>query len=85
VVEKQKEVFGQPQSKILFKTAMFPWRRDTTGLLPASVFGPFSFHPFRHSLIEFDVTAGLPEFSWYNIPKRGGGINQMTTTNTKWP
>jgi hypothetical protein len=29
-------------------------------------------------------TAGLPDFSWYNIPKRGK-IHQMTTYNTKWP
>jgi hypothetical protein len=29
-------------------------------------------------------TAGLPDFSWYNIPKRGK-IYQMTTKYTKWP
>jgi hypothetical protein len=28
--------------------------------------------------------AGLPDFSWYKIPKRGK-IYQMTTKCTKWP
>jgi hypothetical protein len=27
---------------------------------------------------------GLPDFSWYNIPKRGEKY-QMTTKYTKWP
>jgi hypothetical protein len=29
-------------------------------------------------------TPGLPDLSWYKIPKRGE-IHQMTTKYTKWP
>jgi hypothetical protein len=33
---------------------------------------------------ESGLEPGLPDFSWYNIPK-GGKIYQMTTKYTKWP
>jgi hypothetical protein len=35
-------------------------------------------------LDEGQCTPGLPDFSWYNIPKRGK-IYQITIKYTKWP
>jgi hypothetical protein len=32
----------------------------------------------------YETVAGLPDFSWYNIPK-WGKICQMITKYTKWP
>jgi hypothetical protein len=38
----------------------------------------------RRSTIAHDRFSGLPDFSWYKIPKRGK-IYQMTTKYIKWP
>jgi hypothetical protein len=38
---------------------------------------------FATSSLELQIS-GLPDFSWYSIPKRGK-IYQMTTNYTKWP
>jgi hypothetical protein len=38
----------------------------------------------RRSTIAHDRFSGLPDFSWYKIPK-GGKIYQMTTKYIKWP